>query len=86
MANPSCNKTKAHRQGWVWWVVAVISCPCHLPLVIIFASGTTFGIFLHQYWVMLAVPVVILFCIAITKAMAPIEEQIDEQEPKLDGE
>ncbi len=32
-----------NRRGWLLTITGFLACPCHLPLWIIFLSGTTFG-------------------------------------------
>jgi mercuric ion transport protein len=63
----------ASARSWGWWLIAAITCPCHLPLLLIISSGTAFGLFIDQYLVLIAAPVVALFYIAIKRAMEPVE-------------
>ena len=36
-------------------VLAVLSCPCHLPILAIVLTGTGAGVFLGDYWVIVGI-------------------------------
>ncbi|RLA20571.1 MAG: hypothetical protein DRQ61_09760 [Gammaproteobacteria bacterium] len=63
----------ASARSWGWWLIAAITCPCHLPLLLVFSSGTALGLFLDQYLILIVAPIVVLFYIAIKRAMEPVE-------------
>jgi mercuric ion transport protein len=67
-------------RSWGWWLIAAVTCPCHLPLLLVFSSGTALGLFLDQYLVLITAPIVALFYIAIKRAMKPVE--CDKISPK----
>jgi mercuric ion transport protein len=48
---------KEHTKKWGWGFLALLSCPCHLVLILPLLAGTTFGayfavIFVISLWMM----------------------------------
>ncbi|MCI0371252.1 MAG: mercury resistance protein [candidate division NC10 bacterium] len=54
------------RRG-LWWLTAAITCPCHLPLVLILLGGTAVGAALTQNLplVLLGLTVAFIFSLAL---------------------
>ncbi|MXS77393.1 mercury resistance protein [Nitrosomonas sp. JL21] len=42
----------ARWRAYVWGTLAVVSCPCHLPLLALLLSGTVAGAFLAEHFLM----------------------------------
>jgi mercuric ion transport protein len=42
-------------KGYLFAVLAVITCPCHLPLTALFLGGTAAGALFAQYFILFAV-------------------------------
>ena len=40
--------------GWLWGGLAVLTCPCHLPILAVVLARTTAGAFLGEHWVIAA--------------------------------
>ncbi len=45
--------------------LALLTCPCHLPLLIIALAGTTFGAWLSQYTVVVSLAMIGIFVLAL---------------------
>lgn len=43
-------KTRKPFTGYLWGALAVLTCPCHLPILAIVLAGTTAGAFIGEYW------------------------------------
>ena len=48
---PPSEKPIVHRgmNGSLWGLLALLACPCHVPLVLLLLSGTTLGAALTDY-------------------------------------
>lgn len=55
--------------GYLWAGLAVLTCPCHLPILAALLAGTTVGVFLGEYWGIAALALVGLFALSLTRAM-----------------
>ena len=40
--------------GYLWGLLAALTCPCHLPVLAIVLAGTTAGAFLGEHWIIAA--------------------------------
>ncbi len=54
--------------GYLWTGLAVLVCPCHLPLVIGALAGTAAGALLSEHWVLGLVGFVCLFLVSAAQA------------------
>lgn len=66
---------KGSRWGaYVWGVLAVLTCPCHLPLLVVVLAGTTAGAFISEYWVIAALALTGLFVLSLRRALRAFKE------------
>ena len=63
---PQPNATKL--TGYLWTGLAVLVCPCHLPLIIGALAGTAAGALLSAHWVLCLVGLVGLFLVFVAQA------------------
>ena len=54
--------------GYLWTGLAVLACPCHLPLIIGALAGTTAGALLSKHWVLGLVGFIALFLVSAAQA------------------
>jgi mercuric ion transport protein len=68
---PSPDSTGSSRtwRAYAWGVLAVLTCPCHLPLLVIVLAGTTAGAFIGEHWVIAALALTALFILFLTRAI-----------------
>lgn len=51
MTEPTAKLNARQRiSGYLFTALAVVSCPCHLPLLLALLAGTTAGATLSQHW------------------------------------
>ncbi len=55
--------------GYLWSVLAVLTCPCHLPILAAVLAGTTAGAFLGEHWGVAALALTGLFVLAVTRLL-----------------
>lgn len=55
--------------GYLWGVLAVLSCPCHLPIFAAVLAGTTGGAFLSEHWGVAALALTGLFVLAVARLL-----------------
>lgn len=48
---------------------AVVTCPCHLFIIVALLAGTTAGVWISSYFVPLVITFSILFIISLVKAI-----------------
>lgn len=60
---------RPNRKRLLWGSLAVLTCPCHIPILIFLFSGTAFGAFLSDHIVVAVVVLVVLFLICLGAAM-----------------
>jgi mercuric ion transport protein len=53
----------------LWAALAVLSCPCHLPVVMAVLAGTTAGAFIRDHWIVAALALTGLFVLSATRVM-----------------
>lgn len=56
-------------RGYVWGVLAALTCPCHLPVLALLLSGTTVGALITRHMGLAVVVGVALFGTFVTLAM-----------------
>lgn len=54
--------------GYLWTGLAVLVCPCHLPLIIGALAGTTAGALLSRHWILGLAGLVALFLVSAAQA------------------
>ncbi|WFC40268.1 broad-spectrum mercury transporter MerE [Pseudoxanthomonas sp. SE1] len=55
--------------GYLWGALAVLSCPCHLPILAVVLAGTTAGAFLGEYWGVAALALIGLFVLSVARML-----------------
>jgi mercuric ion transport protein len=78
MNNPERLPSETHKPitGYLWGGLAVLTCPCHLPILAVVLAGTTAGAFLGEHWVIAALALTGLFLLSVTRAAAGIQGRI----------
>ncbi len=61
-------KARKPLTGYLWSGLAVLSCPCHLPILAVVLSGTAAGAFIGQHWGMAALILTGLFLFSVVRA------------------
>lgn len=56
-------------RGYVWGVLAALTCPCHLPVLALLLSGTAVGALITRYMALAVVAGVALFGTFVMLAM-----------------
>ncbi len=54
---------------YAWGLLAVLTCPCHLPLIAIVLAGTSAGALLGEHWWIAAFALTALFLITLSRAL-----------------
>ena len=54
--------------GYLWTGLAVLVCPCHLPLIIGALAGTAAGALLSAHWVLGLIGLICLFLVSAAQA------------------
>lgn len=55
--------------GYLWGVLAALTCPCHLPILAAVLAGTTAGAFLGEHWGVAALALTALFVLAVSRLL-----------------
>ncbi|CAB1368960.1 broad-spectrum mercury transporter MerE [Denitratisoma oestradiolicum] len=55
--------------GYLWGVLAVLTCPCHLLILAAVLAGTASGAFLGEHWVIAALALTGLFILSVTRLL-----------------
>ncbi|EAA3244559.1 broad-spectrum mercury transporter MerE [Salmonella enterica subsp. enterica serovar Virchow] len=53
----------------LWGALAVLTCPCHLPILAIVLAGTTAGAFIGEHWGIAALTLTGLFVLSVTRLL-----------------
>ena len=90
MNNPERLPSETHKPitGYLWGALAVLTCPCHLPILAIVLTcpchlpilavvlaGTTAGAFLGEHWVIAALGLTGLFLLSLSRALRAFRER-----------
>jgi mercuric ion transport protein len=69
MNNPERLPSETHKPitGYLWGGLAVLTCPCHLPILAVVLAGTTAGAFLGEHWVIAALGLTGLFLLSLSR-------------------
>ena len=62
-------ETRKPFTGYLWGALAVLTCPCHLPILAVVLAGTTAGAFLGEHWGIAALGLTGLFVLSLARAM-----------------
>lgn len=57
---------------YAWGVLAVLTCPCHLPLIALALAGTSAGALLGEHWWIVASALTALFLTTLSRALRAI--------------
>ena len=55
--------------GYLWGALAVLICPCHLPILAAVLAGTTAGAFIGEHWGVAAVALTGLFVLSVARLL-----------------
>ena len=71
MNSPERLPTETHKPftGYLWGALAVLTCPCHLPILAIVLAGPTAGAFIGEYWGIAALTLTGLFVLSVTRLL-----------------
>lgn len=61
--------------GYLWVGLAVLTCPCHLPILAAVLAGTTAGAFLGEHWGIAALGLIGLFVLFVSRALRAFRER-----------
>ncbi|ABF13035.1 mercury resistance protein [Pseudomonas plecoglossicida] len=77
MNNPERLPSETHKPitGYLWGGLAVLTCPCHLPILAVVLAGTTAGAFLGEHWVIAALGLTGLFLLSLSRALRAFRER-----------
>lgn len=56
-------------RAYTWGALAVLTCPCHLPLLAAVLAGTSVGAFVGDHWGVAALALAGLFVLAVTRVL-----------------
>ncbi len=71
-------ETRQPVSGYLWGALAVLTCPCHLPILAAVLAGTTAGAFLGEHWGVAALALTGLFVLAVTRLLRAFRADRDE--------
>jgi len=70
MNTPTAMQAARQRIGaYMFAALALVTCPCHLPIWLALLAGTTAGAYLGEHWVIAALGLTTLFALSVTKAL-----------------
>lgn len=64
---PPRSTTRRPISNYLWGVLAVLTCPCHLPILAVALAGTTAGAFLGAHWIVAALALTGLFALSVAR-------------------
>ena len=64
-----CAVSTSRRRGILWGVLAVITCPCHLPVFAVLLSGTALGVLIQENFAVTLGLLLVLFLLSVRAAM-----------------
>ncbi|HCR1518685.1 broad-spectrum mercury transporter MerE [Cupriavidus taiwanensis] len=62
-------ETRKPLTGYLWGVLAVLTCPCHLPILAAVLAGTTAGAFIGEHWGIAAIALTGLFVLSVARVL-----------------
>ncbi|OWT65578.1 broad-spectrum mercury transporter MerE [Candidimonas nitroreducens] len=71
MNSPGRLPSEAHKpiNGYLGGALAVLTCPCHLPILAVVLAGTTAGAFVGEHWGIAALTLTSLFVLSVTRLL-----------------
>lgn len=67
-ADPAESTKGSRWRAYAWGLLAALTCPCHLPVLVIVLAGTTAGAFLSANVGVVAVALVAVFSVSVVLA------------------
>ena len=55
--------------GYLWGGLAVLTCPCHLPVLAVVMAGTTAGAYVGEQWGFAVLGLTGLFVLSLVRAL-----------------
>ncbi|WP_069620908.1 broad-spectrum mercury transporter MerE [Burkholderia sp. A2] len=59
----------ARWRAWLWGALAALTCPCHLPVLLLALSGTAAGALVSEHMGSAVFVLVALFALFLTRAL-----------------
>ena len=77
MNSPERMPVETHKPltGYLWGALAVLTCPCHLPILAAVLAGTTAGAFIGEHWGIAAITLTGLFVLSVTRLLRVFKER-----------
>lgn len=70
MTTPTAMPTARQRiSAYLFAALALVTCPCHLPILLALLAGTTAGAYLGEHWGIAALALTALFVLSVTRAL-----------------
>lgn len=69
MPNPDSAGSPRTWHAYAWGVLAVVTCPCHLPILAAVLAGTTAGAFIGEHWGAAAFALTGLFGLSVVRVL-----------------
>lgn len=69
MPTPETTASTSRLRGYAWGVLAVLTCPCHLPVLALLLSGTAMGALISDHMGLAVIVGVALFGTFVALAM-----------------
>ncbi|KKL87730.1 hypothetical protein LCGC14_1931780 [marine sediment metagenome] len=69
------SETRKPLIGYLWGALAVLTCPCHLPILAVVLAGTTAGAFIGEHWGVSAIALTGLFVLSVTRVVWAFRER-----------
>lgn len=68
-------ETRKPLTGYLWGALAVLTCPCHLPILATVLAGTTAGAFIGEHWGIAAIALTGLFVVSVARLLRAFKEK-----------
>ena len=77
MTNSERIPSETHKPftGYLWGALAVLTCPCHLPIFAIVLAGTTAGALIGEHWGIAALALTGLFVLSLARLLRAFKER-----------
>lgn len=70
MTTPTPTPTVRQRiSAYLFAALALVTCPCHLPILLVLLAGTTAGGYLSEHWGIAALALTALFVLSVRRAL-----------------
>lgn len=70
-------------RAYIWGALAVLTCPCHLPLLAVVLAGTSVGAFVGNHWGVAALSLAGLFVLSVTRVLRVFGRRENKRCPGL---